>query len=262
MSTTNFAKLVVAQGMVGGAMSVLQGGKFGHGFVSAGFSKLTTPLVLDMGNTFAEGFASAMVGGTVSEMTGGKFANGATTAAFLYAFNALTSSVAQKGDPDNGGYSPAAGGYLDEGGNLRSLSVNEHGGLQDADGNFYNFDPWAGTVSRLESGALSTSAPELVFIGAGRATVSLGYSLLGLAASVGPKTYTNFAINSLARDTLKVASLGFLYRMPKFNPAFYWAKNGGDYAMAVSRLGRSNIGYDSVFAGMGAIGAADTVPRN
>ncbi|MDZ7923491.1 MAG: RHS repeat-associated core domain-containing protein [Marinagarivorans sp.] len=92
MSTTNFAKLVVAQGMVGGAMSVLQGGKFGHGFVSAGFSKLTTPLVLDMGNTFAEGFASAMVGGTVSEMTGGKFANGATTAAFLYAFNALTSA--------------------------------------------------------------------------------------------------------------------------------------------------------------------------
>ncbi|MDZ7925593.1 MAG: RHS repeat-associated core domain-containing protein [Marinagarivorans sp.] len=99
MSTTNFAKLVVAQGMVGGAMSVLQGGKFGHGFVSAGFSKLTTPLVLDMGNTFAEGFASAMVGGTVSEMTGGKFANGATTAAFLYAFNAATSAVvdAQKG---------------------------------------------------------------------------------------------------------------------------------------------------------------------
>ncbi|MDZ7924334.1 MAG: hypothetical protein U5M23_09755, partial [Marinagarivorans sp.] len=93
MSSTNFAKLVVAQGMVGGAMSVLQGGKFGHGFVSAGFSKLTTPLVLDMGNTFAEGFASAMVGGTVSEMTGGKFANGATTAAFLYAFNAATSAV-------------------------------------------------------------------------------------------------------------------------------------------------------------------------
>ncbi|MDZ7925478.1 MAG: RHS repeat-associated core domain-containing protein [Marinagarivorans sp.] len=101
MSTTNFAKLVVAQGMVGGAMSVLQGGKFGHGFVSAGFSKLTTPLVLDMGNPFAEGFASAMVGGTVSEMTGGKFANGATTAAFLYAFSTAASAVADAHEGGN-----------------------------------------------------------------------------------------------------------------------------------------------------------------
>lgn len=74
-------------------MSVLQGGKFGHGFASAGFTKAATPLVLSFDNILAEGVASAVVGGTASELTGGKFANGAQNAAFLYAFNALTSRI-------------------------------------------------------------------------------------------------------------------------------------------------------------------------
>ncbi len=99
MTAGNFAKLVVAQGMVGGVMSVLQGGKFGHGFASAGISKLATPGILSMDNVVAESIASGMVDGTVSKATGGKFANGATTAAFLYAFNAGSTAVkdAQKG---------------------------------------------------------------------------------------------------------------------------------------------------------------------
>ncbi len=106
MTAGNFAKLVVAQGMVGGVMSVLQSGKFGHGFASAGISKLATPGILSMDNVIAESIASGMVGGTVSEATGGKFANGATTAAFLYAFNAGSTAIkdAQEG---GGRFTPA-----------------------------------------------------------------------------------------------------------------------------------------------------------
>ncbi|MDZ7922830.1 MAG: hypothetical protein U5M23_01960 [Marinagarivorans sp.] len=92
MSTTNFAKLVVAQGMVGGAMSVLQGGKFGHGFVSAGVAKLANVNGMygtqqGIGHTIARVAMAAIIGGTVSEATGGKFANGARTAALAQLFN-------------------------------------------------------------------------------------------------------------------------------------------------------------------------------
>lgn len=67
-------------------MADLQGGKFGHGFISAGVSALAggafgkTPVGRVIG--------SAVVGGTVSKLTGGKFANGAITAAFAAALRA------------------------------------------------------------------------------------------------------------------------------------------------------------------------------
>ncbi|MCF6439733.1 hypothetical protein L1077_09850 [Pseudoalteromonas luteoviolacea] len=67
-------------GLAGGMMSVMQDGKFGHGFISAGIGSAT-------GGMFGKGplnriIGSAIVGGTVSTITGGKFANGAMTAAF------------------------------------------------------------------------------------------------------------------------------------------------------------------------------------
>ncbi|WP_249332093.1 M35 family metallo-endopeptidase, partial [Pseudoalteromonas rubra] len=75
-----------ASGLVGGVMSVIQGGKFGHGFVSAGVGSVT-------GGMFGKGpmnriIGSAIVGGTVSAITGGKFANGAFSAAFATALKA------------------------------------------------------------------------------------------------------------------------------------------------------------------------------
>ncbi|WP_444904605.1 FG-GAP-like repeat-containing protein [Microbulbifer sp. CnH-101-E] len=100
LSPSNFAKLVVAQGSVGGVMSILQGGKFGHGFASAGLTKLATPGILSFDNIAAESIASGVVSGTVSEITGGKFANGATSGAFLYAFNALSSNWAENAQKD------------------------------------------------------------------------------------------------------------------------------------------------------------------
>ncbi|MDQ6984422.1 MAG: RHS repeat-associated core domain-containing protein, partial [Ghiorsea sp.] len=72
-----------ASGVAGGVMSDLQGGKFGHGFISAGIGAVA-------GGAFGKApmariIGSAVVGGTVSKLTGGKFANGAMTAAFAAA---------------------------------------------------------------------------------------------------------------------------------------------------------------------------------
>ena len=76
----------ITHGMAGGVMSVIQGGKFGHGFASAGFSKAMGGPIRRMNSDFAQGVATALVGGTASAVTGGKFANGAVTSAFSYAF--------------------------------------------------------------------------------------------------------------------------------------------------------------------------------
>lgn len=63
-------------------VSSVQGGEFGHGFISSGLGGA-------VGATFRYGWqgmiASAVVGGTASETTGGKFANGAATTSFTYA---------------------------------------------------------------------------------------------------------------------------------------------------------------------------------
>ena len=61
------------RGAAGGVMSVLQGGKFGHGFASAGFSKLASPFLPTTGIRFKKGLdigpvaaAAAIIGGTAS----------------------------------------------------------------------------------------------------------------------------------------------------------------------------------------------------
>ena len=73
-------------GLVGGISKVLQGGKFGHGFVSAGVNPfVANALQGGLGDALGgPGIVAAqiVVGGTVSELTGGKFANGAAYAAF------------------------------------------------------------------------------------------------------------------------------------------------------------------------------------
>jgi len=75
-----------ASGAVGGVASVLQGGKFGHGFISAGLGSFGGGT-----NPFARIAISAVVGGTISKLTGGKFSNGAKAAAF----SALLSEAAR-----------------------------------------------------------------------------------------------------------------------------------------------------------------------
>src|SRR5690606_31031249 len=74
LSGMNPAARVLASGMLGGTSSVMMGGEYGHGFISAGLGPLA-------GGGF---FGSIIVGGTISVMTGGKFGNGAGSAAFVY----------------------------------------------------------------------------------------------------------------------------------------------------------------------------------
>ena len=83
---------VAAHGVVGGITTELQGGKFGHGFLSAGVAQALGGKIGRLGSESERFsplriFASATVGGTVSTLSGGKFANGAITAAFSRAFN-------------------------------------------------------------------------------------------------------------------------------------------------------------------------------
>ena len=77
---------IAAHGAVGGAMGVLQGGKFGHGFVTAGLNESLSGKIGRIRGTGGQVAASAILGGTTSSLVGGKFANGAITAAFSYAF--------------------------------------------------------------------------------------------------------------------------------------------------------------------------------
>jgi|GEM_PF-1135489 len=97
-----FGELLVyglQMGVVGGITSVLQGGKFGHGFVSAGIGAVLGGAVA--GSNWFQGLefggqliARAVVGGTISRATGGKFANGAAYAAFAMAVEAKIASDA------------------------------------------------------------------------------------------------------------------------------------------------------------------------
>jgi hypothetical protein len=84
---------VVAHATTGGIISDLQGGKFGHGFFSAGITKGVQVNNLVPSDIYGGAIASAVVGGTTSAITGGKFTNGATTGAFQFVMNAWLSGA-------------------------------------------------------------------------------------------------------------------------------------------------------------------------
>lgn len=99
LNSAAFAGKVLAHGAAGGVMSVLQGGKFGHGFASAGVTQAFAGAIDSIGGNMGSSewasagnralriASAAVVGGTASSMSGGKFANGALTGAFSRAFN-------------------------------------------------------------------------------------------------------------------------------------------------------------------------------
>lgn len=83
---------VLAHGLAGGVGSVLSGGKFGNGFLSAGVAEAVSGRIAgidakNLGVSAERVLAAALVGGTTSALTGGKFANGAITSAFAQAYN-------------------------------------------------------------------------------------------------------------------------------------------------------------------------------
>ena len=85
--------------IIGGLSAKAQGGKFGHGFWSAGIGGAIGGRI-DVGNAYANVIVSAVIGGTLSKLTGGKFTNGAQTWAFKSAikqnFTGESDNLSQK----------------------------------------------------------------------------------------------------------------------------------------------------------------------
>tara|TARA_R110001599_G_C12230150_1_gene657984 strand:- start:1248 stop:2339 length:1092 start_codon:yes stop_codon:yes gene_type:complete len=120
------ASKTLLHGMAGGISSVLSGGKFGHGFVAAGF----TQAVSQGGDVFVDGdrlgnaIKAAAIGGTASTLTGGKFANGAVTGAFSRLLN-----------------DEAKRGYWNENTNTYEVPVGDMVPFRNSDGSIkYNTD--------------------------------------------------------------------------------------------------------------------------
>jgi hypothetical protein len=83
----------VAHGAAGCITSVANGGKCGHGIVSAVAGKWVTNNTTGADwNDFTRGVATAVSGGAVAAATGGSFSNGARTAAYGYLYNQLRAS--------------------------------------------------------------------------------------------------------------------------------------------------------------------------
>ncbi|NKI34634.1 hypothetical protein HFP89_05585 [Wenzhouxiangella sp. XN79A] len=100
LSKAGYAAKIVAHGTVGGITADMQGGKFGHGFVSSAASSSAAPFI---GANFgvADGaVVSALIGGTVSEISGGDFANGAITSAMQFILNQCSGGSCGNSDSD------------------------------------------------------------------------------------------------------------------------------------------------------------------
>ncbi len=115
---------MLPQSLAGGFITVLRGGEFGHGFVTAGAMSLITPSIAGMGNDHivARTLATSVIGGTVSELTGGKFANGAVTSAMAFAFGEMGRNKAAN-RPNNAGWETCDS----SGGNCRLMTQAEYG---------------------------------------------------------------------------------------------------------------------------------------
>jgi hypothetical protein len=87
LSGEAFAVKSILHGAAGGILALGTGGKFGHGFISAGLTQVFAGRIGGLRSSFARIAAAAVLGGTSSAITGGKFANGALTGAFSRAFN-------------------------------------------------------------------------------------------------------------------------------------------------------------------------------
>lgn len=98
MGFGQIAKETLISGAAGSVMSVVQGGKFGNGFASAGIGYLAGGWGVNNANAAGQFALAVVVGGTVSELTGGKFVNGAMSAAAGWAANAAAGKVREMMD--------------------------------------------------------------------------------------------------------------------------------------------------------------------
>lgn len=101
-----WAERTLVNGLAGATLSVMQGGKFGHGFVSAGGSAALTPVIsagADQGY-YSGLVVSTVIGGSISSATGGKFANGAASAAMGYVLTGFVQKSSESAQVDDYGF--------------------------------------------------------------------------------------------------------------------------------------------------------------
>jgi RHS repeat-associated protein len=78
---------IVGHGTVQGITSVLNGGKFEHGFLRGAVTAAASPVTSSFDSKAAQVVSSSLVAGTTSVLTGGDFANGAVSGAFVMMYN-------------------------------------------------------------------------------------------------------------------------------------------------------------------------------
>ena len=209
----NYALGVVAHGVSGGVRSVIQGGKFGHGFKSAAVSKAFAPannkMWPDDNQVAHRVITAAIIGGTTSKLSGGKFENGAAHAAMAQAANEEASKMRAKKE-----YRKV---IVDEAKRLSGMSNNEFREYFSELGIEFGNDLHAmiqqhSLVDQLEVYALASMGEQLV---------SSTAEVYGGVGGQFPKKGLDFAIDQAERTMNTIMSLdvsaenlGFWYECP------------------------------------------------
>lgn len=239
---------VFASAVIGGASTSLQGGKFGHGFFSAGLGAATGGFTKGISNNTAKIFVSAVIGGTVSKVTGGKFTNGAFGAAFAAA---VTSDWSEKPvDQKTAQYAEMSGKvYSAERTDIDKLQVGDYTlrdihtddtGLKAAlfiDGNGNQVLAFAGTD-------FTSWADWKANILQGMGLKSSQYTnAIALAESYGPITYTGHSLGG------GLASAAAIYTGGSgvvFNAAGLHNNTIGNFSRNRGNITHYHSGYDAV----------------
>lgn len=208
-------KKIALHAIVGGAKSYLEGGKFGHGFASAGVTQGFAPAISHVDSYSLRIVSAAVLGGTASALSGGSFSNGAETAAFSRLFNdelhteedtdnasneeqpstqQESEQDKQSGnteEPESLPYSPVPGVYQLKDGPFVSVVLNESGDLVNEDGTTaYSFDSSEGVLTNpRDTGVAESVCPSCYFIG--------GLAVRGIRSLFAFRGYGWFGSNGL-----------------------------------------------------------------
>jgi len=195
----------------------LQGGRFGHGFVSAGLSAVINPAIAEHVHGFvAGGIAASISMGTISAVTGGKFANGAITAAFEYSFSSLIESDQARNE-----------------GNDEPSDLNEP-----SNWSFRKNGDWAGKIhEQTQNGVTAINIGITVAAEAGISSSVLEESIHSIESNWSGNYMFGENRYSLHVALIPVIGKADLYIQPS-NTGYHWGLVGGDKIGLV--LGRYN----------------------
>ncbi|MCR9053268.1 MAG: FG-GAP-like repeat-containing protein [Phaeodactylibacter xiamenensis] len=175
----NVAQKSIAHGVVQGAATEAQGGKFEHGFLSGSFSSASQIGITYIDDPIVRVASSAVVGGTSAELGGGKFSNGAISGAFVSLYNEegnLWEKWTGGEDVVNVSFSYTTENFQSNYGISGSISVSDNGSFEASVGNPY--------FKLCTSGKISGSLP----VGPGKvgAHMNIKAGTVGVHGDVGP----------------------------------------------------------------------------